>query len=294
MLKALKKQAVSLLTQIPVTNNYLLSRRFNVELDLINRIHQTQNTHPSLLHFSVNKSATQYVKSIISRCSAATGLVNVGIHDYAFKSDFPYLDKLSAREMEAYQHIFKPYGYTYSVFGGMIAGIPDLEKYLVVLMVRDPRDVLVSGYFSIAYSHVEPAIGTKKYDDFLKNRTNAQAMSIDEYAIAQCDAVHATYSRYKQLLLDRHPSIYLTRYEDMVDDFETWLHALIDYCQFQVEASLLDSLIEENEQLRPSSENVKRHIRKGKAGDYKEKLKAETIDYVESKLSLILPSFGYV
>ena len=293
MLKTLKNQAVSLLTQIPVTNNYLLARRFSVELDLIRGIHQTQNTHPSLLHFSVNKSATQYVKSIVNRCSAATGLVNVGIHDYAFKSDFPYLDKLSAEEMEAYQHIFKPSGYTYSVFGGMIDGIPDLEKYLVILMVRDPRDVLVSGYFSIAYSHVEPALGTEKYDDFLKNRANAQAMSIDDYAIAQCDAVYETYSRYKQLLLERHPSVYLTRYEDMIDDFETWLRALISYCQFQVEPSLLNSLIEENEQLRPSRENVKRHIRKGRAGDYKEKLKAETINYIETKLAPVLLSFGY-
>jgi hypothetical protein len=285
---------VSLLTQIPVTNNYLLARRFSVELDLIKGIHQTQNTHPSLLHFSVNKSATQYVKSIVNRCSAATGLVNVGIHDYAFKSDFPYLDKLSAEEMTAYQHIFKPAGYTYSVFGGMIDGIANLEKYLIVLMVRDPRDVLVSGYFSIAYSHVEPALGTAKYDDFLENRANAQAMSIDDYAIAQCDAVYETYNRYKQLLLDRHSDVYLTRYEDMIDDFEIWLQGLINYCQFQVEPSLLNSLIEENEQLRPSSENVNRHIRKGKAGDYKEKLKAETIDYIESKLAPVLPSFGYV
>jgi hypothetical protein len=293
MLNSLAKQFLSTLSKVPIVEEYRTSRKYSTELALIKGIHQNPNTHPSILHFSVNKAATQYVKSIVKRCSTATGMVNVGIHDYAFKSEFPYLNKLSAAEMQNYQHIFRPKGYTYSVFGGMIDGIQNLEQYLVVLMVRDPRDVLVSGYYSQAYSHPEPSVGTEKYHDFVKNRAFALESTVDEYAIAQCDSVHEVYSRYIGLLISRHPNVHITKYEDMVQDFETWLHALVEYCDFTVDDTLLGEFIQASNQLRPVKEDVNRHIRKGKAGDYKDKLKSETIDYIESKLAPILTELGY-
>ncbi len=293
MLKALKDQSKLFLFKLPLAEKYWLSKRFETELALINGVHTTTSAHPSILHFSVNKSATQYVKSIINQCSATTGLVNVGIHDYAFKSNFPYLNKLSAAEMQDYQHIFKPQGYTYSVFGGMIDGIHNLDQYLVVLMVRDPRDVLVSGYYSVAFSHSEPAQGTDKHDEFLENRAFALNATVDEYAIAQCNAVFEVYNRYNNLLLQQHPNPYITKYEDMVTDFESWLRNLADYCQFNLTDALFKELVATNEKLRPSAENAKKHIRKGKAGDYKEKLKPETIDYIEAKLAPLLGKFGY-
>lgn len=289
------QQTKLFLKKFPLIDNYLISQEFKVELDLIRGIQQSANSHPSILHFSVNKSATQYVKSIIRRCSEANHLTNVGIHDYAFKSksNFPYLNELSAEEFQEFQHIFRPEGYTYSVFGGMIDGFQNLEQYLVVLMVRDPRDVIVSGYYSVGHSHPEPAYGTTKHANFLKDRAFAQTSTVDEYAIAQCDKIYSIYDRYRQLLLDRHSNVYITKYEDMVTDFESWLRSLLGYCQLDISDELCTQLVGENSRLRPSSENVKKHIRKGKAGDYKEKLKVETIDYIESKLSPLFKAYGY-
>lgn len=293
MFKTIKNQAKPFITKFAPARNYLISRQFGVELDLIKGTHKNVNQHQSVLHFSVNKSATQYVKSVIQKCSSANGLTNVRMNEYAFMSDFPYLNKLSAQELQQYQHVFKPKGYTYSVFGGMIDGILNLDQYLVVLMVRDPRDVLVSGYYSVAYSHPEPAYGTEKYKNFLKDKSFAQQATVDEYALAQCERVYETYERYRTLLLNKHPNMYITKYEDMVSNFEEWLQSVAAYCQFELSNELRNQLIEENQQLRPKSEDVNKHIRKGKAGDYKEKLKPETIDAIESKLSPLLAAFGY-
>lgn len=294
MLNAIKEQAKPLLMKFTPTRNYILSKQFSVELDLIRGVHENKNQHPSVLHFSVNKSATQYVKSVLRKCSSANGLVNVGINEYAFKSDFPYLDKLSAHEMQQYHHLFKPKGYTYSVFGGMIDGIPNLDKYLVILMVRDPRDVLVSGYYSVAYSHPAPAYGTDKYHAFIKDRKFSQEATVDEYAIAQCNHIYETFERHRNLLLGRSSNVHIIKYEDMVSDFEGWLRSLINYCDFQVSAQLFEELLQEHERLRPSKENVEKHIRKGKPGDYREKLTPETVDYIEQKLLPILQEFHYV
>jgi hypothetical protein len=176
-LESLQSQSRLFLSRIPLLQEYLMKRQFSTELQLIKGTHYSKSDHQSILHFSVNKSATQYVKAIINSCSTASGLANVGIHAYAFKSNFPYLDKLSTEKMQQYQHIFKPKGYTYSVFGGMIDGIKHLDQYLILLMVRDPRDVLVSGYYSEVYSHPSPKHGTEKYDSFIKKRMLAQEVT---------------------------------------------------------------------------------------------------------------------
>lgn len=286
-----------MLNRIPPIERYLkevdLQRKFSVELDLIKGRHQNQNKHPSIIHFALNKAATQYTRMILKQCAVENGMVPVSIHGYAFQTNFPYLDHLTAEEMEKYQHIFKPKGYLYSVFGGMIEGIPDLDKYKTILMVRDPRDVLVSEYYSIVYSHPAPAKQGNKYERFVEERTNAVESTIDEYTVAEGDRVYDNMFRYKTLLIAKYPNIYLTKYEEMINDFRDWLNNLLDYCELNIGHDSLTALVKKNECIRPKDEDIHRHIRKGKSGDYKEKLKPETIENINKKFSPMLSIFNY-
>lgn len=191
-------------------------------------------------------------------------MVPVSIHGYAFHTNFPYLDHLSAQEMRKYQHIFKPYGYLYSVFGGMIEGISELEKYKIVLMVRDFRDLLVSEYFSVSYSHKAPDKNGNKYELFAEQRTKAR-----ESEIAESDKVNNTLQRYKTLLIDKYPNVYVTKYEDMIDDFRGWLAKLLHNCELNVRHEFFEALLERNERMRPKDEDIQRHMRRGKPDEYK-------------------------
>jgi hypothetical protein len=264
-----------------------------VELALINGTHRNHNTHPSIIHFSLNKAATQYTKNILRRCASESGMVPLGIHDFAFNTDFPYLDQLSASEMQRYRHLFKPKGYLYSVFGGMIEGIPDLEEYILVLMTRDPRDVLVSEYYSIAHSHPVPDSQGSKYEHFMERRRTAQRTNIDDFVVDDSDRIYRILERYKALLIDRYPHTYVTRFEDMTSDFPQWLSGLAEGCRLTLSDELRRSLLEQNDRLRPREENIRRHVRKGKAEDYKEKLRPDTIDFLNKKFSTLLAVFGY-
>jgi len=278
-----------------------LRQKFSVELDLIagktrgssSSKGRHPNKKPSIIHFSLNKAATQYTQQILEQCAVKNNLILVNLHAYAFNSNFPYLDQLSAEEMGKYQHIFKSEGYLYSVFGGMIEGIPELEKYKILLMVRDPRDVLVSEYYSIAYSHATPAKHGNKYERFLEERANAVETAIDEYAVSESERVYNIMLRYKTLLIDRFPDIHLTKYEEMVTDFESWLHNLLDYCELNIRRDFFAALVEKNKRMRPKSENIHRHVRKGKSGEYMEKLKPETVEYLNQKFSPMLLAFKY-
>ena len=183
----IKRIIKPLILRMPGVSEYRRKTRFKVEKALIDRKHHTQNQNPSILHFSFNKAATQYTKKILQLCAVECGMQPVDIHGYAFDSDYPFLDHLSEAEMQDYAHLFKPKGYMYSSFGGMIVGIPEFEKYKVILMTRDPRDILVSQYFSIAFSHAIPSEDGDKHEGFIAKRKQVKNMSIDEYVIEECD-----------------------------------------------------------------------------------------------------------
>ena len=286
-----------MLNRISPLDRYLketdLREKFRVELELINGRHRNRNKHPSIIHFSLNKAATQYTGTILDQCAVENGMVPVSIHGYAFHTNFPYLDHLTAEEMEKYQHIFKPDGYLYSVFGGMIEGISELEKYKIVLMVRDFRDLLVSEYYSVAYSHAPPYKRGNKYDLFVRQRIKARKAAIDEYAVTESNRIYNTLQRYKTLLIDKYPNVYITRYEDMITDFRGWLTHLLFNCELHISEESFNALIAQNEHIKPKDEDIQRHVRKGQYGEYKEKLSRETIEYLNAKFSSMLLAFGY-
>ena len=298
MLNAMINRTKALLTHIKPIDHFLKTRKqrrkFRTEIALIQGKHHNVNHHPSIIHFSVNRSATQYIKSILRSCAIENGMTPVNIHGYAFNNDFPYLDHLSAQEMQTYQHIFKSKGYLYSAFGGMIEGIAHLEQYKIILVVRDPRDILVSQYYATAHSHRLPGQLSKKREQFIARRIAAQQASIDEYTLAHSERVRLEFERYRTLLLERYPTIcYQTTFEEMVVDFETWLKNLLQYCELEISQQLFQSLIEENRKMRPKEENIYAHIRKGQIGDYQEKLTPETITRLNETFASILQYYGY-
>ena len=297
MSRDMKSNLKSLLKHIPFLDQYLYKRvhqrRFKTEVQLIKGIHQNTNQHPSIIHFSFNKAATQYVSSILRRCAVENGIVPVGINEYAFNIDFPFLDHLSAEEMQQYKHIFKSEGYLYSVFGGMIEGISNLEKYKIVLATRDPRDILVSSYYSVAYSHPVPRTSGRKQDTFIAKRSVARESAIDDYVLSESGKVYDIFSRYKDLLLDKYENVYITTYEQMVSDFESWLTNLIAYCELELSQEFIQSLLEENKANKPKEEDVTQHNRKGQPGDYQEKLQPETIETLNETFKPILARYHY-
>ena len=297
LLQQIKNNIRSLLKYSPWLEKFLRDiyyrKRFKTELALIKGTHKNSNNHPSIIHFSFNKAATQYVKSILARCTAKNCMVPADIHDYAFNSNFPYLDQLSAEEMEKYKHIFKSTGYLYSTFGGMIEGIPDLDKYKLVLITRDPRDILVSGYYSIAYSHGSPSDFGDKLEGFMSDRNKAKEQSIDDYVLSTSDQVFDIFSRYQTLLVDKYENTYVTTYEKMVSDFKNWLAELINYCELELSREFFQGLLKEHEDKKPKKENIHKHVRKGQPGDYKQKLQPRTIKLLNEKFDPILKSYHY-
>lgn len=266
-------------------------RRFRVERDLINgRFHQVV-AHPSILHFSINKAATQYTRRILLRCGRENGLLPVQMSAYAWNGSFPYLFTLSAEEVKPYLHIFRPQGYLYTVFGGLVEGIPNLEAYRTVIMVRDPRDVLVSGFYSYAYSHAAPR-SEEKMDEFEEWREFVQNLTLDEYVVEISRNLRDRLQKYLGVTAV-HPQVCVLKYEEMIADFPTWLDRLLTCCQLEISSHLRQELIDEARRSRQKKEEISQHRRQVTPGEHLQKLKPETIDYLNEYLADVLEGFGY-
>jgi hypothetical protein len=276
----------------PVVRSLAVAYLYPVERRLVRSAHTPRSDHPSIIHFSINKAATQYVRNILTICAEENALIPVQFNQYASWMTIPYLDRMSPDEFERYKCIFKPRGYSYSVFSRMIKGIPDLDSYRKILFVRDPRDVVTSYYYSMAYSHPLPG-DPKKAMQFQHSRQSVLHRSIDEFAIDFSAELMAILEDYMKMLVGR-PNLHVTRYEDMIADFEHWLDKLLSFCSLAISEATRARLIASSAASVPSAHRPERKRRQVTPGDHRRKLKAETIVALNDRFGPALDCFGYL
>ena len=289
MVSLLKKQFESLIQLNPLLYKFYLKKRlsfkFKNEIQLINNKSKTDSTHPSILHFSFQKSATQYVKDLLTICAQENNLTPIKLPDYAFNSNFPFLDQLQKDELEQYQYIFRKEGYLYTVFGDMVQHLENLNSYKVIFLTRDPRDILVSEYFSLRYSHPTPSLLSNKNQLFSERQQLAKTLPIDEFVLKDGDRLKLSYDNYNKFLIDKHKNIHLTSYENMMKNFPEWLDKILNYCELTLPPDTKHQLIHNHTHRTPIKENKRSHLRKATPGDYKNKLNPKTIEQLNIKFA---------
>ncbi len=163
----------------------------------------------------------------------------------------------------------------------------DVAKRIFIL--RDPLDILVSQFYSFAYMHVSDKNGLIAG----RPREEFQQMGIDKYCLSE--AVHLL-ARYSPIFaVHSSEDLLLTCYRTMVLDFRTWNDDVLTF--LKVKEDVKEHLyrqffleFEDVEELTPKEiieGNKKRHKRKMYPGDYKEKLKPETIDILAGQFAKV-------
>lgn len=240
-------------------------------------------TNPSIIWFTAHKCASVYARSILQNLAQDQGMIYV---DY--EGDF-WLEGKSLRELFSKKSldVFKTTGHIYGPFRQYYS-IPEMEKYKVILMLRDPRDVLTSLYFSIAYSHFIPEIKKAKMES---SREDVKNKNIDNFVIEQAPWLRKNYEQYGKSLLGKNNVLFLS-YEDMVINFPLWLSELFKYLQINNTEHLIKKLIYESK--FEVKEDVYSHKRQVKPGDHRRKLQVNTIKQLNLELLYILKRYGWL
>ena len=188
------------------------------------------------------------------------------------------------------------------------ADLPESDAFSILLHLRDPRDVLVSMFYSYCYIHageIPPATGYRR---------DAIERGIDAFVLAKSGAsdihypgdygtgghleplignVPTRYRRYLDRLLGR-PNVTLLRYEEMVTDYRAWLEKFVRPFPLSNPVRTLEEMSARSRELFPQRETDQlTHVRHVSPGDHRQKLRLETIERLNEIYADVLDALGY-
>ena len=163
-----------------------------------------------------------------------------------------------------------------------------IRDKIALFLVRDPRDILVSAYYSFGFTH-----GLSKSDEIrelqLQDRKRIQARTIDEYALETACNILQHFETVDRLTKVCNRSIVL-KYEDIIYNWDLFVKDLTKY--ITIKEPILAQLFEAS---RPrEKENILHHRRSGRPFGFRSKFKDETLISLNEIFKGILSDFQYV
>ena len=249
----------------------------------------------NVLHCSVHKAGSQWITSLLSDpvTFQYSGLSHFHylarvfggydprrIHERSFERPFPAGTIVSP--------VYTDYGH----FSGIQAEGP-LRAFFVM---RDPRDLIVSWYFSVRFSHV--AMG-----DIARVREELEGLSKADGLAYSMERLHEggtfpTLRSWAEHAPD-DPRVMLVRYEDLAgEDSFAVFRRLFDHLDIRVPDEKLAALLDAYSFKRLSGrkrgqEDKRSHIRKGAAGDWRNHLDTDLMARFESIAGDLVGCLGY-
>lgn len=240
-----------------------------------------KSQRPSILHYTINKAASTFTQSVIHELAIAHGLIHVNYQRYLLIGNLNQRNELY--NPKRIKIAFNKNGIYYGALRKLV-DIPQLNQYRVVLVIRDPRDVLVSQFYSAKFTH---PIVNKVH---ITNREEMRNRTIDEHVLFTTPRFLKTYTEYCDHLVG-NSEVLVLKYEDMVANFAQWINQLADHLQLDKHPEIISKIISRTD--FSTTKGKIAHKRQVSPGNYKTALKPTTIDTLNQKFSDILTKLEY-
>ena len=160
------------------------------------------------------------------------------------------------------------------------------------VVIRDPRDIVVSLVYSVSLSHVPTPI-TLLLRDPLATATQRNKLQIGMFLLAQWAEYLRSWKGYADF-----DNVHLTRYEDLIANLPAELARLGAFLQWKVPQSVLAAIARDHSFASragrdPGDENPFSHRRKGIAGDWRNHFNRDTAGLFEDVFPGLLTDLGY-
>lgn len=237
----------------------------------------------NILFFTVHKAASMFVYKVCHDLSRETGMKYYSVNHNKrnrlyFDTEESNLENIATWENRT--GCFAPLRYFFK--------IPTELNAAVVLHLRDPRDVLVSLYYSEAFSH---SVIKGVFELGQSERDEIRSKGIDLFVLKKAEDFNRKYDDYRALLTK--PNAIFVKYEDLVLDFPYWLDAVAKGFGIEKRKCIDNICNKYKREFDVKIENIHAHKRKIIPGDYKEKLKPETISKLNAIFADNLERYGY-
>lgn len=247
---------------------------------------------PGFFLFSSIKAGSTLLNKMIRQYCDAISQAVVDIPGQVFASG-ELLHKVNFKNTS---NIFFKDGYGFIGWRSFWHQIPAerLENCRNILLVRDPRDRLVSLYFSLAYSHQIPNKGEARIHQLQKREEALQLNDINDWVLSSSrnvEVVRNGQMQYMTRLPASTTRIY--RYEDVIFKKLEWMEDMIKYLDLPRDRTIMEEVVSKHD-VRVAGERQGQHIRQVTPGNYLKHLREDVIDFLNVEYREILQSFGYL
>jgi len=245
----------------------------------------------SVFFMSVHKSGSTLMNNIVRDMCDVLGYEFVDIQSFYFNQGVPDTN-IPAQT----KNIFSPKGYVYSGFRYFPHQyeVPGLSECPLVILIRDPRDAVVSQYFSLAKSHPLPGSGIDKSlrDHMIKKRKEVLSTDIDDFCLKNIGTFVNKIEAYREVM-ETHPKVRLFHYEEIIYMKKKWITSILHFLDWKMEPGQPLNLANKFNVI-PAQEEESKHIRQVHPQNYLKKLKPETIAKINNDYRSTLIHFGYM
>ena len=241
---------------------YKSSNLYKIHKKLVKR---KNSPYDNIYHCCTQKSASQWFKAIFSDLSfyKYTGLEVIPFVQPYYRLKEVKFDEAFPKKT-IITHLYVDYC-TYKK-------IPKPENYKTFFVLRDPRDLVISWYFSVLYSHQENVMVSEIKKELKKmNLTEGLKYSIEKLEEIGLFKVQKSW---KEANLSSQETM-LFYYEDLANDNFDFLTQLFQYLDIQMPKDQVFKLYQKNKfekytgGRKQGVEDINAHYRKGVSGDWK-------------------------
>ena len=210
----LPKSIKDIIKRVTLTKSFFYeNKKFTPDKEDILKAEECLKLPTSVLFFTTHKCASTFIPTLFKTITKNS---NYKLKDYAqaiwslgdeldIKQD--QKDSISNFLEEAADELFFRRGYIYAPLRFPV-DFPERNQLKHIFFLRDPRDVLVSSYYSFGFTHAEPK-NSKAKKRFQAKRKLAQQKGIDNYVINEATNYLDRYLKYKELLETSNSYLYL-------------------------------------------------------------------------------------
>jgi len=239
--------------------------------------------------FAFHKSGSVLINSITSALMNAHAVPVIDLPNYFFELGIEIKSVLLNCD-----RLFRPRGYCYLGFrqffpclqGALSERLRSAQK---ILLVRDPRDMLVSLYYSVKYSHFYPTKGTPHFHREVIAQKKTTDFTVDDFCIRWSGSYVDRLSEYDELIDDK---CLVIKYEDIIYNKVQLAQSICGHFHLDISPQTLESLIVTYNEI-PRRDRPQHHIRQAHPGDHIRKLQPKTIVTLNEILKGFLDRFGY-
>lgn len=252
---------------------------------------QIRMPHLAYFVFGVRKSGSTLLNQAVRYLAQRNDANWVSFPDKLFMKNIDFENRHNSRLPDELIHPGNVYG-GFRAFPRSLLSNHHFAAGRKIVLVRDPRDALVSQYFSFAKSHYLPdgSDDTGPRQLISRFRKQLENIGIDEFVLSQAAPFKQTMLAYRSLVGEK--SALVMRYEDVIFEKKTFLLDICRHFQWSLDERGLKDILHHID-LRPEIESEEKFVRKVTPGDHRVKLKPETIRDLNGLLAEPMALFGY-